>query len=108
EQFEHIVKLKSELDEEKTRLRTLERQLPKLSDSQHNQNGVLDSEHQKQLTKEVTDLKNRLQRLEAENVSLHQENKRYDAQLKRHKQQTDDAERIEEDLKQERRRLQRE
>jgi hypothetical protein len=28
--------------------------------------------------------------------------------LKRHKQQTDDAERIEEDLKQERRRLQRE
>ncbi|CAF3823618.1 unnamed protein product [Adineta steineri] len=108
EQFEHIVKLKSELDEEKTRLRTLERQLPKLSDSQHNQNGALDSEHQKQLTKEVTDLKNRLQRLEAENVSVHQENKRYDAQLKRHKQQTDDAERIEEDLKQERRRLQRE
>ncbi|UJR24881.1 hypothetical protein I4U23_006249 [Adineta vaga] len=108
EQFDQIVKLKSELEDEKDRLHTLERQLPKLHDSQHNANSTLDSEQQKQLLKEITDLKNRLQRVEAENGSLQQENKRYDAQLKRHKQQTDDAERIEEDLKQERRRLQRE
>ncbi|CAF3472560.1 unnamed protein product [Rotaria sp. Silwood1] len=108
EQFEQIVKLKSELDEEKTRLRTLEKQIPKFNDSNQNINVTIDSEQQKQLTKEITDLKNRLQRLEADNLSLQQENKRYDAQLKRHKQQTDDAERVEEDLKQERRRLQRE
>jgi chromosome segregation ATPase len=107
EQFEQIVKLKSELDEEKTRLRTLEKQIPKFNDSQ-NVNGSIDSEQQKQLLKEITDLKNRLQRLEADNGSLQQENKRFDAQLKRHKQQTDDAERVEEELKQERRRLQRE
>ncbi|CAF4457406.1 unnamed protein product, partial [Rotaria sp. Silwood2] len=108
EQFEQIVKLKSELDEEKTRLRTLEKQIPKFNDTNQNVNSQTDSEQQKQLTKEITDLKNRLQRLEADNLSLQQENKRYDAQLKRHKQQTDDAERVEEDLKQERRRLQRE
>ncbi|CAM2701894.1 unnamed protein product [Rotaria socialis] len=108
EQFEQIVKLKSELDEEKNRLRTLEKQLPKLNDSHQSVSGATDYEQPKQLLKEITDLKNRLQRLEADNVSLQQENKRYDAQLKRHKQQTEDAERIEEDLKQERRRLQRE
>ncbi|CAF2190230.1 unnamed protein product [Rotaria magnacalcarata] len=108
EHFEQIVKLKSELDEEKNRLRTLEKQLPKLNDSHQSVSGTTDSEQPKQLLKEITDVKNRLQRLEADNVSLQQENKRYDAQLKRHKQQTEDAERIEEDLKQERRRLQRE
>lgn len=72
EQFEQIVKLKSELEEEKTRLRTLEKQIPKIHDSQ-NTNGALDSEQQKQFTKEITDLKNRLQRLEADNLSLQQE-----------------------------------
>jgi chromosome segregation ATPase len=72
EQFEQIVKLKSELDEEKTRLRTLEKQIPKFNDSQ-NVNGSIDSEQQKQLLKEITDLKNRLQRLEADNGSLQQE-----------------------------------
>ncbi|CAF1205039.1 unnamed protein product [Rotaria sordida] len=108
EQFEQIVKLKSELDEEKNRLRTLEKQIPRFNDPNQNINGSTDSEQQKQLAKEITDLRNRLQRLEADNLSLQQENKRYDAQLKRHKQQTDDAERVEEDLKQERRRLQRE
>ena len=72
EQFEHIVKLKSELDEEKTRLRTLEKQIPKINDSQ-NTNGAIDSEQQKQFTKEITDLKNRLQRIEADNLSLQQE-----------------------------------
>lgn len=73
EQFEQIVKLKSELDEEKTRLRTLEKQIPKFNDSHQNLNGSLDSEQQKQLMKEITDLKNRLQRLEADNLSLQQE-----------------------------------
>jgi DNA repair exonuclease SbcCD ATPase subunit len=107
EQFEQIVKLKSELDEEKNRLRTLEKQIPKFNETP-NVISSNDSEQQKQLSKEITDLRSRLQRLEADNSSLQQENKRYDAQLKRHKQQTDDAERIEEDLKQERRRLQRE
>lgn len=72
EQFEQIVKLKSELDEEKSRLRTLERQIPKINESQ-NLNGATDSEQQKQFAKEITDLKNRLQRLEADNVSLQQE-----------------------------------
>ena len=33
----------------------------------------MDSEQQKTLTKEITDLKNRLQRLEADNLSLQQE-----------------------------------
>lgn len=73
EQFEQIVKLKSELEDERNRLRTLERQLPKLHDAHHHANGSLDSEQQKQLLKEITDLKNRLQRLEAENGSLQQE-----------------------------------
>lgn len=108
EQYEQIVKLKSELDEERTRLRSLEKQIPKSNDLHQNVNGSVDSDQQKHMLKEITDLKNRLQRLEADNLSLQQENKRYDAQLKRHKQQTDDAERIEEDLKQERRRLQKE
>ncbi|CAF1624952.1 unnamed protein product, partial [Didymodactylos carnosus] len=61
-----------------------------------------------QMARELIDLKNRLQRIEADNVSLQQENKRFDAQLKRHKQQTEDAEKVEEELKQERRRLQKE
>jgi len=73
EQFEQIVKLKSELEEEKSRLRTLERQLPKFHDVQQNQNSSTDSEQQKQLTKEITDLRNRLQRVEAENLSIQQE-----------------------------------
>lgn len=73
EQYEQIVKLKSELDEERNRLRTLEKQIPKLNDSHQNLNGSTDSEQQKQLLKEITDLKNRLQRLEADNVSLQQE-----------------------------------
>ena len=73
EQFEQIVKLKSELEEEKNRLRALEKQIPKLNDSHQNSNNAIDSEQQKQLSKEVTDLKNRVQRLEADNVSLQQE-----------------------------------
>lgn len=73
EQFEQIVKLKSELDEEKTRLRTLEKQVPKLNDSHQNVNGPVDSDQQKLLMKEITDLKNRFQRLEADNLSLQQE-----------------------------------
>jgi chromosome segregation ATPase len=72
EQFEQIVKLKSELDEEKNRLRTLERQIPKFNESP-NVNSSIDSEQQKQLSKEITDLRNRLQRLEADNSSLQQE-----------------------------------
>jgi uncharacterized protein (DUF342 family) len=77
EQFEQIVKLKSELEEEKSRLRTLERQLPKFHDVQQNQNSSTDSEQQKQLTKEITDLRNRLQRVEAENLSIQQEVKSF-------------------------------
>ena len=73
EQFEQIVKLKSELDEEKNRLRTVEKQIPKLNVTNQNVNGTMDSEQQKQLMKEITDLKNRLQRLEADNGSLQQE-----------------------------------
>jgi chromosome segregation ATPase len=72
EQFDQIVKLKSELDEERNRLRTLEKQIPKFHEPQ-NVNNSIDSEQQKQLLKEMTDLKNRLQRLEADNVSLQQE-----------------------------------
>jgi DNA repair exonuclease SbcCD ATPase subunit len=72
EQIEQIIKLKSELDEEKTRLRTLEKQIPKFNDTQ-NINNSIDSEQQKQLSKEIIDLKNRLQRLEADNGSLQQE-----------------------------------
>lgn len=72
EQFEQIVKLKSELEEEKTRLRTFEKQIPKINDTQ-TINGATDSEQQKQFTKEITDLKNRLQRIEADNLSLQQE-----------------------------------
>jgi hypothetical protein len=73
EQFEQIVKLKSELDEEKNRLRTVEKQIPKLNVTNQNVNGTMDSEQQKQLMKEITDSKNRLQRLEADNGSLQQE-----------------------------------
>lgn len=72
EQFEQIVKLKSELEEEKNRLRTLEKQIPKFNDAQ-NINGAIDAEQQKQFAKETTDLKNRLQRIEADNLSLQQE-----------------------------------
>lgn len=108
EQAELIQKLKSELDEERTRLRQLEKPTSKANDSHSNNNGVNDSEQLKQVLRELTDVKNRLQRFEAENLTLQQENKRFDAQLKRQKQQIDDAEKIEEELKQERRRLQRE
>jgi chromosome segregation ATPase len=73
EQFEQIVKLKSELDEEKNRLRTLEKQIPKFNESQQNLNNTIESEQQKTLMKEITDLKNRLQRIEADNLSLQQE-----------------------------------
>ena len=37
----------------------------------------IESEQQKTLTKEITDLKNRLQRLEADNLSLQQEVKSF-------------------------------
>jgi chromosome segregation ATPase len=77
EQFEQIVKLKSELDEEKNRLRTLEKQIPKLNESHQNLNASNDAEQVKTLTKEITDLKNRLQRLEADNVSIQQEVKHF-------------------------------
>ena len=73
EQSEQITKLKSELDEEKTRARLIERQAPKQNDSTSTINGSLDAEQQKQMSKEVSDLKNRLQRFEADNVSLQQE-----------------------------------
>ena len=73
EQLEEIVKLKFELDEERTRYRSLKEQMPKLNDSNQNVNGSIDFEQQKQLMKEITDLKNRLQRLEADNLSLQQE-----------------------------------
>jgi DNA repair exonuclease SbcCD ATPase subunit len=72
EQFEQIVKLKSELDEEKNRLRTLEKQIPKFNETP-NVISSNDSEQQKQLSKEITDLRSRLQRLEADNSSLQQE-----------------------------------
>lgn len=129
EQSEEILQLKSELEGEKNRLRSLEKQSPKTNETQ-NSNGTTDSEQQKQLAKELTDLKNRVPRLEADNLSIQQEvyrldyhserkrkcffffhslqNKRYDAQLKRQKQQIEELEKIEEDLKQERRRFQRE
>lgn len=77
EQFDQIVKLKSELDEERTRLRTFEKQLPKFNESQQHQNTAIETEQQKQLSKELTELKNRLQRLEAENVSIQQEVKKF-------------------------------
>lgn len=72
EQFEQIVKLKSELDEEKTRLHTLQKQIPKFNEPQ-NTNGSIDSEQQKQLNREIVELKNRLQRIEADNVSVQNE-----------------------------------
>lgn len=108
EQNEQIQKLKSELDEERTRLRQLEKTMSKPNDSHSTSNGVKDSEQLKQMIREMTDLKNRLQRFEAENLTLQQENKRFEAQIKRQNQQIADAEKIEEELKQDRRRLQRE
>ena len=38
-----------------------------------NVNGSIDSEQQKQLIREITELKNRVPRLEADNVSVQQE-----------------------------------
>jgi predicted nuclease with TOPRIM domain len=77
EQFEQIVKLKSELDEEKNRLKTLEKQMPKFNETQ-NTNNANDSEQQKQLLKEIADVRSRLQRIEADNSSLQQEVKIFD------------------------------
>jgi len=108
EQTEQIQKLKTELDEERTRFRQLEKSQSKPNENHSTNNGVNDSEQLKQMIREMTDVKNRLQRFEAENLTLQQENKRFEAQLKRQKQQIEDAEKIEEELKQERRRLQRE
>ena len=126
EQAEQIAKLKSDLEEEQARLRRAEQSSAKPKESHAQRNGITESEQQKQLTKEITDLKNRQQRIEAENMTLQQEvnsyvptsnakefflslkNKRYDAQLKGKEQQVKDAERVEDELKQERRRLQRE
>ena len=73
EQAEQIQKLKSELDEERTRLRQLEKPTSKANDSHSNNNGVNDSEQLKQVLRELTDVKNRLQRFEAENLTLQQE-----------------------------------
>ena len=126
EQADQIAKLKSDLQEERGRLRLAKESSDKVQESHAQSNGIAESEQQKQLTKEITDLKNRQQRLEAENMTLQQEvksyvparkeresvlslkNKRYDAQLKGKEQQIKDAERVEDELKQERRRLQRE
>ncbi|CAF1121998.1 unnamed protein product [Adineta steineri] len=109
EQYDELLKLKSELDEEKTRLRILtESRSDSLELHNQNMNDECDSEQQKQLMKEIMNLQNRLQRLDTDNGSLQQENKRYEAQLARYKQQLDDGERVEEELKQERRALQRE
>ncbi|CAF1081650.1 unnamed protein product [Adineta steineri] len=109
EQYDELLKLKSELDEEKTRLRILtESRSDSLELHNQNMNDECDSEQQKQLMKEIMNLENRLQRLDTDNGSLQQENKRYEAQLARYKQQLDDGERVEEELKQERRALQRE
>ncbi|CAF1275464.1 unnamed protein product [Adineta steineri] len=109
EQYDELLKLKSELDEEKTRLRVLtESRSDSLELHNQNMNDECDSEQQKQLMKEIMNLENRLQRLDTDNGSLQQENKRYEAQLARYKQQLDDGERVEEELKQERRALQRE
>lgn len=105
--IEEINKLKIDLDEQKTRYQILKEQTPHANDF-YQQNENFHSEQQKQLSKEITDLKGRLQRFEAENGILQQENKRYEAQLSRYKQQLEDAERVEEELKQERRRFQRE
>ncbi|CAF3469289.1 unnamed protein product [Rotaria sp. Silwood1] len=109
QQIEQINRLKLELDETNHHLRILKQHIPNSIDL-HNQNinNACDCEQQKQLIKQITDLNNGLQRLSADNGSLQQENIRYEAQLTRYKQQLDDAERIENELKQERRRLQRE
>ncbi|CAF0904324.1 unnamed protein product [Adineta ricciae] len=105
EEYEELMKLRSELDEEKTRSKKVNEFRINLNESP---NDTCDSEQQKQLIKEITSLKNRLQRLDTDNGSLQQENKRYEAQLARYKQQLDDAERVEDELKYERRALQRE
>ncbi|UJR23909.1 hypothetical protein I4U23_026881 [Adineta vaga] len=106
DEYDELIRLRSELDEEKIRLKRFN-EFRIDSNELHNQN-VCDSEQQKQLTKEIITLKNRLQRLDTDNGSLQQENKRYEAQLGRYKQQLDDGERVENELKQERRGLQRE
>ena len=73
EQAEQISKLTADLKQERARLHLAEKSTVKTQESHANSNGVMESEQQKQLTKEITDLKNRLQRFEAENLTLQQE-----------------------------------
>lgn len=76
EQTEQIQKLKTELDEERTRFRQLEKSQSKPNENHSTNNGVNDSEQLKQMIREMTDVKNRLQRFEAENLTLQQEVRR--------------------------------
>ena len=73
EQSEMIAKFKSDLEEERNRSRTLEKQVNKPNDSHSNLNGTNESEQRKQLQKEIDDLKSRLQRYETDNSRVLQE-----------------------------------
>ena len=74
EQAEQILQLKAELEQEKERFKEFE-QILKRNDSQTATNSV-ETEQQKQLVKELTELRNKIPRLEAENLSVHQEVKK--------------------------------
>jgi len=74
EQAEQILQLKAELEQEKERFKEFE-QILKRNDSQTATNSV-ETEQQKQLVKELTELRNKIPRLEAENLSVQQEVKK--------------------------------